>query len=117
MDATHDSIAGQSVNESFWHLAYRFIWPFLYFRDVTIGDRTQREQSYRHNRAMRLYLPAFMLKWAVLTGIMYSAGGALGRMGADIPAAGFFVVGCWTLIMVVLLVIDWFWLGRFRDLF
>ena len=100
-----------------WCLVYRFLWPFQYFRDVTCGDKRERQQSYRHNRAMRPYLPGFMMKWTVLTGLCYSAGGALSHAGSDILAAGCFVLACWTLVVVVLLGVDWLWLRRFTDLY
>lgn len=103
--------------EPFWHLAYRYLWPFQYFRDVTRGDRFERRQNYRHNRAMRGLLPGFMMKWVILTGLCYSAGGALSHVGAEVLAAGCFVAACWTLIVVVLLGVDWLWLGRFTDLY
>jgi hypothetical protein len=101
--------------EPLWHLAYRYLWPFQYFRDVTRGDRFERQQNYRHNRAMRVHLPGFMMKWVILTGLCYSAGGGLCHVGADVLAAGCFVAACWTLIVVVLLGVDWLWLGRFTD--
>ena len=74
--------------EPFWHLAYRYLWPFQYFRDVTKGDRLERQQNYRHNRAMRAHLPGFMMKWVILTGLCYSAGGGLCHLGAEVLAAG-----------------------------
>lgn len=104
-------------HEPLWRLAYRYLWPFQYFRDVTRGDRLERQQSYRHNRAMRAHLPGFMMKWSVLTGLCYSAGGALCVVGADVLAAGCFVAACWTLVVVVVLGVDWLWLGRFTDLY
>jgi hypothetical protein len=100
-----------------WRLAYRFLWPFQYFRDVTCGDTLERQQNYRHNRAMRVYLPGFIMKWVILTGLCYSAGGALGQAGAHVLAAGCFVAACWTLIVVLLLSVDWVWLERFPDLY
>jgi len=103
--------------EPWWYLAYRYLWPFQYFRDVTCGDKLERQQNYRHNRAMRAYLPGFMMKWVILTGLCYSAGGALSHAGAELLAAGCFVAACWTLIVVVLLGVDWLWLGRFTDLY
>lgn len=103
--------------EPLWHLVYRYLWPFQYFRDVGRGDRLQRRQNYRHNRAMRVFLPGFMLKWAALTVLWFAAGGAMDQLGFTVPAAACFVTGIWTLIMVVLLGVDWLWLGRFPELF
>lgn len=100
-----------------WYLVYRFLWPFQYFRDATRGEQWERQRNYRHNRAMRVYLPGFMMKWVVLTGLCYSAGGALSHAGAEILAAGCFLAACWTLVVVVLLGVDWLWLRRFTDLY
>lgn len=41
----------------------RYLWPFWLFRDASSGDRLARAAAYRHNRAMRIYLPGYLLKW------------------------------------------------------
>lgn len=108
---------GGAGSEPLWHLAYRFLWPFQYFRDVTRGSLLERQQNYRYNRSMRVYLPGFMVKWVLLTAICFLTGTALAQFGAIVPAAGCFIVGCWTFIVVVLLGVDWIWLARFPELY
>ena len=58
--------------EPLWRLAYRFLWPFQYFRDVTRGSSLERQQNYRHNRAMRVYLPGFIMKEAASAGSSFN---------------------------------------------
>ena len=102
---------------SFQRQLYRYLWPFQYFRDVSQGGCLERQQNYRHNRAMRRYLPGFMAKWTFLTALWFSMGGAMDQLGVAPLAAGCFIVAIWTLIVVLLLCVDWLWLERFPDLF
>ncbi|MCC6533297.1 MAG: hypothetical protein IT531_12160 [Burkholderiales bacterium] len=105
-------------DDSLWRLLYRYLWPFPYFRDVTRGKKLERQQSYRHNRAMRAHLPAFALKWALLTALCFGFGTALGSVAAPVVVtACFFVTGSWTLVVCVLLLTAWFWLTRFPELY
>lgn len=100
-----------------WRLLYRFFWPFQYFRDVTCGSTIERRQNYRYNRAMRGYLPGFMLKWGLLTGLWFAFGGMFDRsLELVIPAACCFVTGTSMLLMVVVLGIAWMWLERYPEL-
>ena len=69
-----DDIHQPHGQEAFWHLLYRFLWPFPYFRDVTRGSLLERQQNYRHNRRMGTHLPRFMLKWACLTLFFFALG-------------------------------------------
>lgn len=48
-------------------LLFRYIWPFWLFRDASRGDRLARAAAYQHNRAMRVYLPGYLLRWVVST--------------------------------------------------
>lgn len=104
--------------EPVWRLLYRYLWPFQYFRDVTSGSKVERAQNYRHNRAMRTYLPGFALKWAVLTALWFAAGGFFDNVLAlVIPAACCFMTGAGTLVVVVLMIVSWVWLERFPELY
>ena len=76
--------------EPFWHLLYRYFWPFPYFRDVNRGLRMERQQNYRHNRAMRVYLPGFVCKWALLTALCFYLGMALGNVPAPVALTACF---------------------------
>lgn len=110
-------IDGRSAAPSFQYLLYRYLWPFQYFRDVTRGGRMERQQNYRHNRAMRRYLPGFIAKWSFLTVLAMSVGSALEQFGLAIPAAGCFIFATWTLLVALLLAVDWLWLERFPELY
>lgn len=104
--------------EPVWHLLYRFLWPFQYFRDTTVGDRLEQQSNYRHNRLMRFCLPGFMLKWSALSAHWFAWGSFLdGTLSVTLVVAGCFVAATLALIMVLLLGIDWLWLGRFPDRF
>lgn len=103
--------------EPLWRLWYRFFWPFLYFRDVTVGSPLERCQHYRHNRAMRIHLPGFILKWLVLTALCFASGGYLeAQLELAIPAAGCFVAATWALLVAVISSVCWMWLERFPEL-
>ncbi len=110
------TIAGQP-DESLWRLAYRYFWPFPYFRDVTQGPKLQRQQNYRHNRAMRVHLPVFAAKWALITALCFGSGTALGSVAAPVVTACFFVTGTWTLVVSLLMLTAWCWLARFPELY
>ena len=113
----HSSVRG-APNDSFVRLLYRYLWPFAYFRDVTRGQKLERQQNYRHNRAMRVYLPGFAFKWAFLTAMCFGLGMALGNGPAPIVlTACFFVTGTWTLVVSLLMLTAWCWLGRFPELY
>lgn len=104
--------------EPWWRPVYRFLWPFQYFRDVTKGSRVERQQNYRHNRAMRIYLPGFVFKWVLLTVVLFGFGSMLDNLpGLVIPAACCFTTGSWSAIVVVKLGAAWVWLERFPELF
>ncbi|HJV26084.1 MAG TPA: hypothetical protein VJ673_10355 [Aromatoleum sp.] len=108
---------GHHTAPSFQRLLYRYLWPFQYFRDVTRGGCLERQQNYRHNRAMRRYLPGFIAKWIFLTALWFFIGGTMHELGVAALAAGCFIVAIWTLIVVVVLGVDWLWLERFPELF
>ena len=103
-------------HEPVWHLLYRYIWPFQYFRDVTRGDFVERRRNYRHNRAMRHHLPGFVLKWSILCALWFSLGDAMAYLGAVVVAAGCFVTWTWSFMVVVILGVDWLWLEHCPEL-
>ena len=45
---------------------FRYVWPFWLFKDATRGDRYTRAAAYRHNRDMRIHLPAYLLRWLLV---------------------------------------------------
>jgi len=114
-----DHIRSRGIaTESVWRLLYRYLWPFPYFRDVTRGRKLERQQNYRHNREMRVYLPGFVVKWALLTALCFALGMGLGKMPAPVAlTACFFVTGTWTLVVSVVLLTAWCWLERFPELY
>jgi hypothetical protein len=103
---------------SLCRLVYRFIWPFPYFRDVTRGQKMERQENYRHNRAMRIYLPGFALKWALITALCFGAGMVFaGTPGLLLLSVCLFVTGTWTLVVSLLMLTAWCWLTRFPELY
>lgn len=44
---------------------FRYLWPFWLFKDASRGDCYARAAAYRHNREMRVYLPSYLVRWAV----------------------------------------------------
>ena len=104
--------------EPLWRLLYQYFWPFPYFRDVTRGLRMERQQNYRHNRAMRVYLPGFVFKWVMLTVGCFASGTALSAVPAPVAlTACFYVTGSWTLVVSLMLLTAWCWLERFPELY
>ena len=113
-----DQIDHQSQRESLCHIWFRFFWPYRYFRDVTRGSLLERQLNYRHNRAMRVFLPGFVLKWVLLTALCFAFGGLFDQIaGLVIPAACCFMTGSWTFIVSLLLLTSWAWLERFPELY
>lgn len=99
-------------------LLYRYLWPFQYFRDVTRGTRVERQQNYRYNRSMRVFLPGFICKWVVLSALCF-AFGALCDQGLEltIAAAACYITSTLTIIVAVKLTAAWLWLERFPELY
>jgi hypothetical protein len=113
-DAT-ESNTGSSA-EPFLPLVYRYLWPFAYFRDVTQGKRLERQIAYRHNRAMRAYLPGFALKWTVLTALCFGFGMLLGSLPVPmLLTACLFATGSWTLTVAIVVLTSYFWLAHFPE--
>lgn len=106
------------ASEPVRHILYRFLWPFPYFKGVTRGSKLERVQSYRHNRQMRIHLPGFALKWAVLTLICFGLGTLLSDAAAPVAiTACAFITGSWTLVVALMMVAAWCWLTRFPELY
>lgn len=104
-------------SESLWRLWYRFLWPFIHFRDVTVGSPLERRQHYRYNRAMRIHLPGFALKWLILAAASFGLGAYLeASLDLTIPAAGCFVAATWAVLVAVISSVCWMWLERFPEL-
>jgi drug/metabolite transporter (DMT)-like permease len=107
----------RNEREPLWRLWYRFLWPFIHFRDVTLGSPLERRQNYRYNRAMRIHLPGFALKWLLLSAGCFLGGGYLAtELELTLPAAGCFVTATWALVVAVLSSVCWVWLERFPEL-
>jgi hypothetical protein len=103
--------------EPFWHLLYRYLWPFACFRDVTQGSLIERRQNYRHNRQMGVHLPGFMAKWACLTLVFFLLGLAFEELlEVMLPAACCYVTSTWALTICVQLCVAWLWLRHFPEL-
>ena len=104
------------AHEAFWHLLYRYLWPFQYFCDVNRGSLMERQQNYRYNRGMRHCLPGFALKWLCLTLLCFGAGWIChSALELVVPAAGCFISSCIALIIMINIVIAWSWLCHFPE--
>lgn len=89
-------------------LLYWYIWPFWMFKDVTRGSAMERIAAYRYNRARRIFLPPYLVKWGLLFlgfigaialfdthGELYSAGVLL--------ASGAGLLAAWALIVMMMI--------------
>lgn len=59
--------------ESLTYLLYLYIWPFWMFRDADSGSLLEQAAAYRHNRALRIHLPGYLLKWSLIFGLLLGA--------------------------------------------
>ena len=64
---------------------FRYLWPFWLFKDATRGDRFARAAAYRHNRNMRTYLPAYMVKWVFGSALAFALVQAFGDVASSAP--------------------------------
>jgi hypothetical protein len=118
MNLEPPSAAEPARSEPFLPLLYRYFWPFACFRDVTRGRRLERQQNYRHNRQMRVHLPGFAFKWALLTVLLIAMGFVLAGLGApDLLAAFFFASAVSTFTVSLVAMTAWCWLTRFPELY
>ena len=109
---------GSAGSEPFLGLLYRYLWPFACFRDVTRGKRLERQMNYRHNREMRVHLPAFAIRWVFLTALSFGIGIGLGSLSAPAVLTAFaFTTGVWALAVSLIVLTAWFWLARFPELY
>lgn len=57
------AIATSYEDMPFSVVLFRYLWPFWLFKDAGRGDRLTRAAAYRHNRSMRVHLPAYLMRW------------------------------------------------------
>lgn len=67
---------------SFWQLLFRYVWPFWLLRDASRGDRYARAAAYRHNREMRVYLPAYLMRWSLSSAMTLTIAAAFGSLSS-----------------------------------
>lgn len=72
----------------------RYLWPFWLFQDASRGDCYARAAAYRHNRQMRVYLPAYLIKWLVGSALTFGIARQFAAFSAsqDTGSADFFIV-------------------------
>ena len=117
LDIRH-SASRSAAAESFLGLLYRYLWPFAYFRDVSRGQRLERQLNYRYNREMRVYLPGFAAKWAFLTALCFGLGAGLGSLPVPVAlVACVFATGVSALAIALIVLTAWCWLSRFPELY
>jgi hypothetical protein len=109
---------GEYAAEPFLRLLYRYLWPFVHFRDVTRGQRLERQLNYRYNRELRVHLPGFAIRWAFLTALCFGVGYVLGSLPAPAVLTAFlFTTGAWALSVSLIVVTAWCWLTRYPELY
>lgn len=113
----HPRLGERVEAKPFLSLLYRYLWPFAYFRDVTRGQRLERQLNYRYNRQMRVYLPGFAAKWTLLTALCFGMGFGLASQAAPaLLTACLFATGVSALAVSVVVMTTWCWLTRFPEL-
>jgi hypothetical protein len=70
----------------FSHVLFRYVWPFWLFKDAARGDRYARAAAYRHNRDMRIHLPGYLMRWALVSAATFGFASGFGSLPA--PHAG-----------------------------
>lgn len=59
--------------DSLTYLIYLYLWPFWMFRDARAGNLFERAAAYRHNRALRIHLPGYLIKWSLIFALLLAA--------------------------------------------
>ncbi|HEV7814617.1 MAG TPA: hypothetical protein VGP06_05880 [Janthinobacterium sp.] len=111
-DSRHEDKAATSANSPeirFGTLLYRFLffdWLFADMREAK--TRLERHAVWRHNRAMRRYLPLYLRRWSVLTVLDFGLGCLFERMLATgLLAACFFTCSCIAVTGAVIISLLW----------
>ncbi len=105
-----------NANEALWHLLYRYLWPFQYFRNTDRGSPIERAQNYRYNRQHRTYLPAFAVKWLLLAVLAFTSGTLFAQTGGlVVPAACCYLTATGALIVMFQTFVAWAWLAWFPE--
>jgi hypothetical protein len=71
---------------------FRYLWPFWLFRDASRGDRYARAAAYRHNRDMRVHLPAYLRRWLLSSTFVLGLISATEALAASSPIAPGFLM-------------------------
>ncbi|QDQ28536.1 hypothetical protein FNU76_20465 [Chitinimonas arctica] len=103
---THSISAADS--ETLSKLLYLYIWPFWMFKDVSQGNLLEQAAAYRYNREHRIYLPAYIVKWALIFVLLLATIfmlEALGHAGVMLPAASSLLAGATGMVASAALVV------------
>ena len=95
-------------------LLYRFWFFDWLFADMTRARNLfERNAAWQHNRRMRRYLPVYLCRWAVLTGLAFFFGYLSEQvLAAAFMAAGFFTGFAVTLTGMVVILVLWAFLAQ-----
>jgi hypothetical protein len=52
--------------QSLSYLLYLYLWPFWMFENVNSGSMFERAAAYRRNRAKRIHLLDYIVKWIAI---------------------------------------------------
>jgi hypothetical protein len=82
-------------------ILFRYVWPFWLFKDATRGDRYARAAAYRHNRDMRIHLPAYLLRWVLVSAATLAVAGSCDSVSALLAAGWGIAFACCLCVLLV----------------
>lgn len=95
-------------------LLYRYLFFDWLFADMsTAGNLFERHARWQHNRAMRIHLPLYLWRWAVLAALDIALGCLFERwQESDLMAAWFFASACVMLSGMTVISVLWLCLSH-----
>jgi hypothetical protein len=98
----------------FGALLYRFMFFDWLFTDLSQKmTLLERHAAWQHNRAMCRYLPLYLRRWAVLSGVDFAAGMLFERLlEGGVLAAWFYMWSCVALTAMALMSVLWLFLSN-----
>ncbi len=97
------------------NLYVKYLWPEWMFKDANKGTSLERAAAYRHNMSMANYLPTYIRRWTVLTGIAYTLVVLTEAILPKIVAGFFGVIVGWAVATIFVLIAMYLLLKRAGD--
>jgi hypothetical protein len=109
---------GDGAGESLRSLVYRYFFFNWLFQDVSRAQNMfERRAAWRHNQAMRGWLPAYMRRWAFLAAWSFALGAVSESvLAAPILAACWYSGFCGCVPVLAVTAVVWIFLGRSEPL-